>query len=356
MKVALIGLMQSGKSTLLGALSGKTPALSGATKIEEAVVPVPDPRLTWLNSLYQPKKTVPATVDCLDMPGCNFTDASAKATSRKMISEARTADLFVLVVRAFDDPSVPAYRGAIDPQRDLSELLSEFLLADLELVLTRIEKLEVQVKKPSKTQERDKLELSLHQKLLPILENEKPVSSATCSEEELDLARQLGFFTLRPFIVVFNIDENQIGHSSELLKLVDTGIPAIALSAKTEYELSQLDDESRCEFMKDLGITEPAANKFVASCYTALGLISFLTVGPDEVRAWPIRLGSTAFIAAGKIHSDIQRGFIRAETIAYDDLVTLGSEKAVKAAGKFRLEGKTYPVQDGDIMNFRFNV
>jgi len=276
LKAALLGLLQSGKSTILSAISGKALPAVGSTAIAEAIVPVPDERLDWLTEYHKPKKTTYATIDCLDLPGFNFADEHGRAAARRLISQIRTVDMLVLVVRAFESQAVAPYRNSVNPARDLVELRTELLLADLELVTTRIERLEKQIHKPTKTQAHDKAELALQKKLQ--------------------------------------------------------------------------------EFMADLGITESAAGKFVRGCYSALGLISFLTVVSGELRAWPIKQGTAALDAAGKVHTDIKRGFIRAETFSFDDLKEVGSEKALKAAGKIRLEGKDYIVQDGDVINFRFNV
>jgi len=356
MKVALLGLLQSGKSTILASLSGKAIPPIGSTAIEEAIVPVPDERLDWLTEYYKPKKTTYATIDCLDLPGFNFTDEHGRAAARRLINQIRTVDMFVLVVRAFDNPAVPPYRNSVNPARDLAELQTELLLADLELVATRIEKLEKQLKKPTKTQAQDKAELDLQKKLQETIEAENPISSSIETEVEREIIKSLGFLTLKPIVVAVNIGEDRLDEKFDFAGRVDNTVPVITICAKLEYELAQLDAESRAEFMADLGITESATNKFANSCYSALGLISFLTVVSDELRAWPIKRGIVALDAAGKVHTDIKRGFIRAETMAFNDLKELGSEKAVKAAGKIRLEGKDYIVQDGDIINFRFNV
>ena len=353
MKAALLGLMQSGKSTIITAVSGKKIPLAGAVQIEEAIVPVPDERIEWLNGLYEPKKKVYATIDCLDLPGVSFADEHTRAAARRLINKIRTVDMLVLVLKAFGQA------GIEDAKKDLAELKTELLLADLEMVETRIERLEKQKNKPSKDQAKDKAEYELQLKLRQTLEAEKSIKDAVETEAELELIKALGFLTLKPISVVVNIDEAQAGgkfDSSVFSEIVEESTPIVSLCAELEYELSQLDDSSKAEFMADIGITEPATEKFVQSCYSALGLISFLTVGKDEVRAWTIISGTTAVNAASKIHSDIQRGFIRAETISYEDLKELGDEKAVKAAGKTRLEGKNYIVQDGDIINFRFNV
>ncbi|MBM4104233.1 MAG: redox-regulated ATPase YchF [Planctomycetes bacterium] len=355
MKVALIGLYQSGKSTILSAISGKE-APAGSTEIHEQIVPVPDERLDWLAGLYQPEKIVRATVDSLDLPGLSFVDEHGRAAARRLFGSIRTADLFVVVVRAFESDSVAKYRDRIDPAKDLEELRTEFLLADLELVMTRIEKLEKQVHKPTKTQMQDKVEFDLQLKLQRALEAEQPISSAIHSNLEMEIIKPLGFLTLKPMMVVVNVGENQLDKTFDLPKAAGAGMEVISLCASIESELAKLDADSRKEFMADMGLKESAAVKFVQSCYKTLGLISFLTVGKDEVRAWPIPAGTSALDAAGKVHSDIKRGFIRAETMAYNDLKQLGEEKAVKAAGKMRLEGKTYIVHDGDIINFRFNV
>jgi len=356
LKVALLGLLQSGKSTILSAVSGKKIPPIGSTSIEEAIVPVPDERLGWLTDYYKPKKTVYATIDCLDLPGFNFTDEHGRAAARRLINQIRTVELLVLVVRSFENPAVPAYRNKLNPAGDLAELKTEMLLADLELVATRIERLEKQVHKPTKTQSQDKAELALQKKLQDAIESEKPISSAIETEAELKIIKSLGFLTLRPIVVAVNVSEDQLDKKIDFSGEIESSVPVIAMCAKLEHELAQLDDESRAEFMADLYITESAASKFVESCYSALGLISFLTVGSDEVRAWPIKQGTIAHNAAGKVHSDIQRGFIRAETFTFDDLKEVESEKALKAAGKIRLEGKDYIVKDGDIINFRFNV
>jgi GTP-binding protein YchF len=356
MKVALVGLLQSGKSTILASLSGKAIPARGATTIDEAIVPVPDERLDWLREYHKPKKTTHATIDCLDLPGFNFTDEHGRAAARRLISQIRTVDLLVLVIRAFENSAVPPYRNTVNPARDLAELQTELLLADLELVATRIEKLAKQVHKPTKTQAHDKIELALQTKLQEAIESEKPISSAIETEAEREMIKSLGFLTLKPIAVAVNVGEDQLDEKFDFADLVGNAVPVIAICAKLEYELAQLDADSRAEFMADLGIAEPAASKFVKSCYSALGLISFLTVVSSELRAWPIKKGTAALDAAGKVHTDIKRGFIRAETFSFDRLKELGSEKALKAAGKIRLEGKDYIVQDGDIINFRFNV
>jgi GTP-binding protein YchF len=356
MKVALIGLLQSGKGTLLAAISGKAMAHAGTPAINEMIVPVPDERIDWLSGHYKPKKTTYATIDCLDVPGLDFENDHGRAAARRLVNQIRTVDMLVLVVRAFEDSSVPMYRSRVDPVKDLAELHTELLLADLELVTTRIEKLEKQVFKPIPTQAHDKAELVLQKKLQQAIESDQPISSAVETEAEREMIKSLAFLTQKPMAVAVNVGEGQLDKGFDFSGTLDASVPVVSISAKLEYELSQLDPASRADFMADMGIKTSGVGKFVNSCYTALGLISFLTVGSDEVRAWPIHKGTVAVDAAGKVHSDIKRGFIRAEIFGYEDIKVHGSEKELRAAGKFRLEGKEYVVRDGDVINFRFNV
>jgi GTP-binding protein YchF len=356
MKVALTGLLQSGKSTILASLTGKAIPAIGSTSIEETIVPVPDERFDWLIELYKPKKITHATIDCLDLPGFNFIDDHGRAAARRLIGQIRTVELLVLVVRAFEDPSVPPYRNTVDPARDLAELQTELLLADLELVTTRIGNLEKQIHKPTRAQARDKAELALQKKLAEAIESERPISSVIETDAEREIIKPLGFLTLKPIVVAVNVGEDKLNKKFDFADSVGDSVPIITICAKLENELVQLDADSRAEFMADLGIAESGAGKFVRGCYSALGLVSFLTVASNELRAWPIKEGTAAVDAAGKIHTDLKRGFIRAETFSYDELREHGSEKALKAAGKIRLEGKEYIIQDGDIINFRFNV
>ncbi len=356
MKVALLGLMQSGKSTLVSAISGREAGAGGGAQIVETVVPVPDERLDWLTTLYEPKKTVYATIECADVPGLSFIDSAGRAAARRLFDQVRTVDMLVLVVRAFEDAAAPPSRGQVDAAADLAELQTELMLADLQIVCNRIERLEKDVLKPTEMQTQHKAELALHGRLQQGIESGKTVRSLIDDGQDHALIKSLGLLTLKPIMVVVNIGEDQLGEAVNVEGVIEDDLEIVPLCAKLESELAQLDADSRAEFMADLGIEEPATNRFVQSCYAAMGLISFLTVGKDEVRAWPIRRDTPAVEAAGKVHSDIQRGFIRAETFSFDDLRELGGEKAVRAAGKARLEGKEYVVQDGDIIDFRFSV
>ncbi|MGA2915976.1 MAG: DUF933 domain-containing protein [Sedimentisphaerales bacterium] len=351
MKAAFLGIIGSGKSTLLAAVSGKKLSHTGAAQIEEIITPVPDERLDWLFNHYKPKKKVNAMIDCLDLPGLSFADDHTRTAAKRLLDQVRTSELLVLVIRAFDTAGMKA-----EPLKELSDLMTELLLADLGLVETRIDKLQKQLHKPTKDVAKQKEELSLHLKLKQTIESEKPLKTAITTPQELELIKPLGFLTLKPVVVVFNTAESNPAQAFDTAGIIDSSIPVISICAEIEYEISQLDEASKAEFMEDLGLTESAANKFVRSCYSSLGLINFFTVGDDETRAWPIKVGTTAVEAAGKVHSDIARGFIRAETMHFEDLKRIGDEKAVKAAGKMHLEGKSYIVQDGDIICFRFNV
>ncbi|MBN1437695.1 MAG: redox-regulated ATPase YchF [Sedimentisphaerales bacterium] len=356
MQIALVGLAQSGKSTLFSAVTeGHVPAGGDTQHASKAVVKVPDTRLDILTEMYHPKKTTHATIDFLDLPGLSFVDESHRQEARRVIAEARQCDMLLLVVCGFKDSSVAAYRDRVDPVADLDELRTELLLADLELITNRIEKLKVSVNKPSKTQEQDKKELPLLEKCAQAIEDMKPISDVVDSPEQEKMLRSFGFLTLKPTRVVVNVGESDIEEPCAINE-EQAGGPVISLCARLEAELAALDPQERNEFLQDMGITQIARDTLVVMCYQTLELISFLTVGPDEVRAWTVGAQCPALEAAGEIHSDIQRGFIRAETVHYDDLIAAGDMKAAKAAGKVRLEGKTYIIQDGDIINFRFNV
>jgi GTP-binding protein YchF len=341
---------------LFSAVSGKAIHTLGSTAIEEAIVPVPDERIDWLKELYRPKRIVHATIDCLDVPGFNFADEHGRSAARRLIGGIRTVDLLVLVVRAFENPAVPPYGGSVKPVRDLEELKTELLLSDLELVAARIDRLEKQILKPAKTQTQDKAELALYKRLQETIESERPISAAIKSDSELEMVKSLGFLTLKPMVVAVNAGEGDPERKFDFGDRLDKSVPVIEICAELDYELSQLDEKSRKDFMAEMGIKETATGKFVKSCYSALGLISFITVVHGELHAWPVRAGTSALEAAGKVHSDIQRGFIRAETFNFNDIKEYGDEKKLRAAGKIRLEGKEYIVKDGDVINFRFNV
>jgi len=356
MRVALIGPPQSGKSTLFAAVAeagGSNVDLSRPDQPHLAVVKVPDERLDVLAEHFHPKKIVPAELEFLDLPGLNLSDEAGRNRAKTHWAAMRQADMLVFVVRAFDDATVPAYRDRVDPESDVRELLDEMLFADLDQVTNRIEKLTAALKKPARDHKEQQRELELMQRLSESLENEKTIADAIGSETEDKLIRSFAFLSQKPMLVVLNLGEEAVGEDGpESI----ASVPCLRLSARIEEEIARLDEAERSEFLSDLGVDSPARDRLVQACYHALGLVSFLTYGEDECRAWTVPAGTPAVEAAGEIHSDIARGFIRAETVAYDDFISAGDMKAAKAAGRVRLEGKTYVIQDGDMITFRFNV
>ncbi len=354
MKIAFVGPPQSGKTTLFRAVTGLFEDPTHGMGEHVAVVKVPDPRLDFLAALYKPKKYTPATIEVVDVPGFSQVTAQQQAEFRRHIPSLKLCDGLVAVVRAFDNPLVPAYRDRVDPKADLEELHAELIFADLETVANRIERLEKALTKPTKTHDQEKRELAVLQRCRDALENEKPLSDVVTTDEEQKLVRGFRFLTQMPLVVVVNVSDRDA--AAPALFGYPHASAMVGLCANTEAEIAQLDPGDRQAFLDDLGVKEPAKDRLVRACYDALGLISFLTYGEDEVRAWSIRRGTVAVDAAGEIHSDLARGFIRAETVAFEDLKAAGDMKAAKAAGKVRLEGKTYVVQDGDCILIKFNV
>ncbi|NIA06424.1 MAG: redox-regulated ATPase YchF [Actinobacteria bacterium] len=354
MNVTLVGHPLSGKSTLFSALTGIDSTAEYGKTAKVGTVKVPDERVEWLAGLYKPKKITHAGLDFTDLPGLSFASAAEQAQSVKLIADIRQTDMIVLVLRAFDNPVVPAYRDRVDPGADLTELRSEFILCDMEQVSNRVDKLKVQITKPTPHREQYKKELELMEKALETLENEQPISSIIHSPDEAKMLRSFGFLTEKPWAVVVNVSESDQQEKPSVQ--IPADIAQLELCVSMEQELSRLSEEERGEFMSELGIETLAVDRLIACCYKTLGLVSFLTYGPDECRAWTIPANTSAVEAAGKIHSDIQRGFIRAEVVAFEDLKVAGDFRQAKAANKVRLESKQYQVQDGDVITFRFNV
>jgi len=355
MRVALVGPAQSGKSTLFSAVAeagGSHVDLSRPDQPHLAVVKVPDARVDALADHYKPKKITHAELEFLDLPGFDLSDEASRARARTHWTAMRQSDMLVLVTRSFKDDTVPEYRNRIDPVADAEEIKTELLFADLDQVTSRIEKLEASVKKLTVRRDEQLKELELMKRLLEALENEKSVADAVKNDTEARLLRSFAFMSQKPLLVVLNCDEGDMGSPQEEL----AGLPCIKLSARIEQEIAQLPPEDRSVFLEDLGLKESARDRLIRACYDRLHLISFLTAGEDECRAWTIPAGTDAVTAAEEIHSDIARGFIRAETVSYEDFQAAGDIKGAKAAGHVRLEGKTYIVRDGDIINFRFNV
>jgi len=353
MKAAFIGLPQSGKSTVFTAVTGVPVDPFSAPQVHPAVVRVPDPRLAYLTKLCQPKKVVEATFDFVDVPGCALDEAKGQEEWRRLLPTVRQAELLVVVVRDFANPTVPAYRDRVDAKADFEAVWDELIFADLDSVTTRIHRIEASFKKPTKTQDADKRDLSLLTRCKEALEAGMPLSSALHGEEERKHLASFAFLTEKPLVGVRNVSDDAIGSQASWHAPHVTAM--ITLSASIEADIAALEPQDRPEFLADLGLEAPARDRLIQVCYAAAGLISFLTMGPDEVRAWTIPKGATAVEAASKIHTDLARGFIRAETVAYDDIVAHADMKGARAAGRVRKEGKTYVVQDGDIMNILAN-
>jgi hypothetical protein len=355
MRVALIGPPQSGKSTLFAAIAeagGSHVDLSHPNQPHLAVVKVPDERLDWLAGQYKPKKVTHAELEFLDLPGFNLSDAVAREHSRVHWQAMRNSDMIAMVVRSFASQTVAAYRNRIDPEADVQELLAEMLFADLDQVTTRIHKLQAALKKPTAHRHEEERELQLMQRLSETLEAEKPIADAVRSDAEAKLIRSFAFLSQKPALVVLNCSESDLGGGPEKM----AGLTCLKLSAEIEEEIAELSPEDRGAFLTDLGEASDAHDRLTSTCQRHLNLLSFMTVGSEECRATTVPAGTDAVTAAGEIHTDMARGFIRAETVAFEELRAAGDIKAARAAGKVRLEGKTYIVQDGDVINFRFNV
>jgi hypothetical protein len=361
MKTAIIGLANSGKTTIFNALTGLNlevttyPTL--AADPHTGMVKVPDTRLTRLAEIYKPKKTTQATVEYIDYLGLTKGDMEQ---NRKVFDFIKDADAIVHVVRGFEDETIVHPMGTVNPRRDAETVSLEMIYGDLELVEKRLSRMEEGAKKGRKP---DEAEQKLLLKLKVALENETALRDVDFTEEEQKTMRSLQFMSLKPQLIVLNVDEGEMDsaatrNATAELQSVFTGrqVRILSLCGKIEMEIAQLPSDEAEVFLDDLGITEPALDKLIHLSYELLGFISFLTAGEDEVRAWTIRKGTAAQQAAGKIHSDIERGFIRAEVVAYQDFITHGTMTAARDKGLVRLEGKTYEVKDGDIINFRFNV
>ncbi len=354
MKATIIGFPQSGKSTLFNAVTNIKPDPAQMPQEQLAMVNVPDPRITQLVEICKPKKTTYANIEFVDIPGVSMTDAHGRAEFAKHMPSIRKSDVLVIVVRDFKNPSVPEYRNRIDAMGDLADMHEELMFADLDAVTKRIEKLEKSKNKPTKTQEQDKKELAILQRCAEALEASKPLSTVVHSEEDARAIASFAFVTEKPAIAVFNVDDDRAAETID--NVPENFHSAFPLCADIEAQITELDDEDKATFLADIGVEEPARDRLIRSCYDAMNLMSFLTMGPDEVRAWTIPKGTHAVDAAGKIHSDLARGFIRAETIGFEELIECGDLKHAKSAGKLRQEGKNYEVQDGDILNIKFNV
>lgn len=353
MRIAIVGNPFCGKTTLFSAVSGLATDHLKLNEENLAAVKVPEPRLDWLEELYKPRKRTEPTVDFVDLPsGGDLEEASAGLD--KHLPTLRQADALLVVVRAFESDSVPTPKGGIDPAHEIKHLREEMLLADLVICDGRVEKLQAAVKRPSKDRDKQQAELEVLTRCREALENEQPLADVVQPGDEEKMLRSFGFLTQKQVVVAVNVGEDGIGAPPPVGST--DAAATIAVCAPLEAEIAQLDEADRPEFMQDYGITELARERIIRACFGALGMIVFLTAGEDEVRSWPIPRGASAVEAAGKIHSDLARGFIRAETVAYDDLKAAGNMREAKAANKVRQEPKAYIVQDGDVLNIKFNV
>lgn len=360
MRIAIVGLSNSGKTTVFNALTRgniETAAFSsGQLEPNLATVKVPDYRLDQLAAMFKPKKITPADVQYVDVAGITKGETQGAGLPPALLNYVSSADALLHVVRAFEDDAVPHPDDSVDPARDIEAFDLELIFSDLGIIERRLARLQGEIGKlPAKEREIRVVERDLLVRLQSALEQDIPIRNLEISDEEWRLIRGYQFLSAKPILVLVNIGENQIANPPQLSYSHDKSA-ILPLSGKVEAELAQLDDEDAAVFMEDLGISEPARNLVIEKSYELLGLISFLTAGADEVRAWTIRRDLPAVEAAGAIHSDIQRGFIRAEVVAFKDLIAAGGLNEAKKAGTLRLEGKQYVVQDGDICHFLFNV
>ncbi len=361
MKLGIIGFPACGKTSLFNAVTGSDQPVgqyNATPGLHLAVMTIPDARMEKLKEMYKPRSFKLATADCQDFTGLiSGTGGGGKEIQGQILGKLREVDAIVHVVRAFESEEVPHVAESVDPQRDLAETDSELLFADLAQCESRVEKLRVQVTKPTKTQDEDKKELATLEKVLALLEASKPVREfEPANDDEAKYVDAFQFLTQKKQVVVFNVGEDDLGPDGKGAQLEKDYPGSVALCAKLEMEIGQLDPEERDAFLEDLGIKDPAVGRLARQAYEALRALSFFTVGEDEVRAWTIERGDNAQTAAGKIHTDLSKGFIRAEVFSFEDLVEEKDEKGLKAAGKMRLEGKEYLVKDGEIMHVRANT
>ncbi len=364
LKAGIVGLPNVGKSTLFNAITKKNILAANypfaTIDPNVGIVTVPDERLTFLENLYMPKSVVPTSFEFTDIAGLVKGASKGEGLGNKFLSHIRECDAICEVVRCFDDENITHVIGGTDPIRDIEVINVELILADLEIIDNRLEKI---VKKAETTKDKEAiLEVEALKKAKENLEKNIPLRLVDFTDEEKAVLRSFNFITIKPLIYVANVKEDDIvvGDNDYTLKVKEYALKehsgVIVMCAQMESELAELSDDDKKIFLKEMGISSSGLDKLIFATYNLLGLATFFTSGPDECRAWTFKQGTNAKSCAGLIHSDIERGFIKAEVMSFDDLREYGSELKVKEAGKLRLEGKDYLMQDGDIVYFRFNV